>query len=168
MNTSARQPFTSAPDFTSPPIADVALRILRFALVVPRQPAQDVAIVVRHQDRQFAAERRDLVLEVERIALVGPEKDFEDILRPKVLEVLLELGREFLVGRVHEHVKALLGIEHLHLGVVGQAFRLAAMERNPLGRVPVLGVAKAIDFEVVSWLHLQLGGPGLSVLGLRP
>ena len=48
--------------------------------------------LVRDRQRQLETERRDFVLEVVLLLLVGPEEDLEDILFPQVAEVFL-LGR---------------------------------------------------------------------------
>src|SRR6185503_10464088 len=44
---------------------------LTIAVVVPRPPAEEPPLEVGNEDRELAIERRDLVLEVHGVALVG-------------------------------------------------------------------------------------------------
>src|SRR3982751_6443034 len=55
--------------------------------VAPWPPPKELSAEIGNEDRELAIERRDLVLEVHRVALVRQEKHLEDILGPQVLEI---------------------------------------------------------------------------------
>ena len=54
---------------------------------MPRPPAHELVAQVRHDDRQLAAQWRNLVLEVDRIALVRPQEHLKDVLQPGIYYV---------------------------------------------------------------------------------
>src|SRR5436190_1631933 len=79
-----------------------------FPLEVTGTPAEKLAVVVRHQDRQLVIERRDLVFEVDRGTLVGPEEHFEHVLMPEVHEVLGHRRGELAIGAFHQEIQTCL------------------------------------------------------------
>src|SRR5215471_9371305 len=75
------------------------------ALVVPRSPAEELSTEVGDDDRQFVIERRDLVLEVDGIALVRPQKYLEHVLVPQVHEVFGHGRSERAICRIHQEIE---------------------------------------------------------------
>ena len=133
----------------------VAFRVTAIALVVPGTPAEELTAEVGNQDRQFVIERRDLVLEVDRVALVRPEEHLEDVLVPQVHEIVGHRRRELPVGAFHQEVQALRRVEHLESRVVRVRFRLTPAHRRPVDLTPGRVVARARHLEVVGRLHQQ-------------
>ncbi len=156
MKNSARQAWMAAFDVLRP--AGDARRLARLPifLVVPGTPAEELAAEIRHQDRELVIERRDLVFEVDRIALVGPEEHLEHILVPQIHEVFGHGRGELPVGSLHQEVQTGVRVEHLESRVVGMRFRLPATERHPLGLPPGGVFAGPRDLEVVDRLDRQL------------
>ena len=132
MKNSARQPSIEACGALVPPMIDVALRVARSRFEVPWTPAQELAAEVGHQDRQLMVQRRDLVLEVNRIALVGPEEDLEHVLVPQVHEILAHGRGERAVGSLHQKVEPGRRVQDLEARIVGVAVGLATIEARSI------------------------------------
>jgi hypothetical protein len=80
---------------------------------VPWPPAQKLTAEIRDEDRELVIERRDLILEVHGMALVGPEEHLEYVLVPQVHEVLVHGCCELPIRTFHEEVDARPRVKHL-------------------------------------------------------
>src|SRR5262249_8818193 len=119
-----------------------------FPLVVPGAPTQELAVEVRNQDRELLLEGRNLVFEVDRVALIGPKENLEDIFGPKVEEVFLKSRGQLAVRPIHEEINVRLRIEDLEAGFVGESSRLALSKRSPLCCLPRRGRSIPRDIKV--------------------
>jgi len=126
------------------------------AFVVPWPPTQELSAEIRDEDRELAIEGRDLVLEIYREALVGPEEHFEHILVPEVHEVLVHGGCERLVGALDQKIESHVRVKHFESRVVRVTVWLPPAERCPRDPTPAGMFACASDLEVLSGLYRQV------------
>ena len=104
---------------------------------MPGPPAKKLAVQVGNQNRQLITERRDFILEVNRMPLVCPKKALIDIFCPKVLEVLSHRRSEDFIRAVKQHIHALPGIEHLDPCLVVVLASWPLVQFDPFGSLPL-------------------------------